>query len=77
MNPKALRGAAQEFEAFLIAQVLRSVRESSAGEPAGSDAASASALGMADDALAKALSQSGGLGIARLVERGVSHDRGK
>ena len=75
-DPKALHDAAQQFEAFLIAQMLRSVRESAGSEQStGSDSASASAIGMAEDAFAKALSQRGGLGLANLVESGVQHAR--
>jgi Rod binding domain-containing protein len=73
-DPKALHDGAQQFEAFLIAQMLRSVRESAGSEQStGSDSASTTALGMADDAFAKALSQRGGLGLGRLVEADVAH----
>ena len=75
-SPKALHDAAQQFEAFLIAQMLRSVRESEGSEAStGSDSASSSALGMAEDSFAKALSLRGGLGLSRLVESGVQHAR--
>ncbi len=66
-----LHEAAQQFEAFLVAQMLRSARESgNSGFGGGteSDSASSTTLGMAEDALAKAVSQRGGFGIARLVE---------
>jgi len=70
-----LRDAAQQFEALLIAQLLRSARE--AGGPGGwlgsEDAASAPLLEMAEQQVAGLLATAGGLGLASLVVGGLEN----
>ncbi len=65
--------AAKQFEALLIAQMLKTMRESGSGWlGSGEDQASESAMGMAEEHFAAALSASGGLGLANTVERGLT-----
>jgi len=70
-----LRDAAQQFEALLIAQLLRSARE--AGGPGGwlgsEDAASSPLLEMAEQQVAGLLATAGGLGLASLVAGGLQN----
>jgi Rod binding domain-containing protein len=70
-DPKAAAAAGQ-FEALLIAQMLKSMRESESGWlGTGEDSASDSAMGMAEEHFASAISAAGGLGLARIVNAGL------
>jgi Rod binding domain-containing protein len=66
-----LAEAARDFEALLVSELLRAARAGSAGWLGGEDAASDSALGLAEQQLARAIVGGGGLGIARLVAQGL------
>jgi Rod binding domain-containing protein len=74
LNPAAshskLHDAAQQFEALIVGQMLRSEREAGwlAGEE---DSAGESAMDIAEDQFSKALAASGGLGLANMIERTV------
>jgi Rod binding domain-containing protein len=57
-------GAGRDFEALLIAQMLRSARE-------GGDEASNAAMEFAEQQLASVIASSGGLGIGSLVMKGL------
>jgi peptidoglycan hydrolase FlgJ len=71
-DPK-IEGAAKQFEALLLGQILKSVRESaSSGALGGGDAASDSAMGFAEEQLAQALSARGGIGLANLITQGFA-----
>lgn len=68
-----IKDAAQQFEALLIGQMLRTIRESGGGWlGTGEDAASESATGMAEEQLARALTAQGGLGLASLAVEGLA-----
>jgi Rod binding domain-containing protein len=68
--PKNIEDAAQQFEAMMITQMLRSAKESS-GEGALSDgddsSTSSTMLDMANSQFAKMLSSGGGLGLAKMI----------
>jgi Rod binding domain-containing protein len=58
---------AQEFESLLISQMLKSVKQGGLdGEETG---AADSVMQYAQESMARVLSQKGGLGIARVIER--------
>ncbi len=62
-------GAAKDFEAFLVAQMLRSVREEGSGWlGTGEDQASEAAFGLGEEQFARALSAAGGLGLGRVIQ---------
>jgi Rod binding domain-containing protein len=64
--------AAGQFESLLIAQMLKSMRESESGWlGTGDDSASDSAMAMAEEHFASAISAAGGLGLAKIVGRGL------
>jgi flagellar protein FlgJ len=66
-------GASKDFEALLIGQMLRSVREEGSGWlGTGDDEASATAFGLGEEELAKALSAGGGLGLSKIIESGLA-----
>ena len=71
---RRMESAAADFESLLIAQMLKSVRESSAiqvedGEP---DESRSSLLEMGEQQFAQCLAAAGGLGIAKMVLAGLS-----
>ena len=68
--------AASEFEALLIAQMLRSAHESSvsgSGEGDGAETNS-SLMELGEQQFAQALANCGGLGVAKMVVAGLSRD---
>ncbi len=64
-DPGKARDAAQQFEALLLGQILRSVRQ------AGGDSAGECATDFAEQQLALVLARRGGLGLAGLIEAGL------
>ena len=65
--------AAKQFEALLIGQMLKSMRESGSGWlGSGEDQAAESAMGMAEEHFAAALSASGGFGLTADIQRGLA-----
>jgi Rod binding domain-containing protein len=66
--PKIAR-VASEFEALLLAQMLKSVEESGSGDWSGDseDQTGTSLAEMAQEQFAQALAKSGGLGVAKMV----------
>lgn len=66
-------GAAKDFEAILIGQMLHSIREEGEGWlGTGDDDASATAFGFGEDELAKALTKGGGLGLSKVIAAGLA-----
>jgi len=71
-DPARVRDAARQFEALLVHQLLRSVRESGAGwMGSGEDASGESATDYAEQQLAEALCAHGGLGLGDLIATGL------
>jgi Rod binding domain-containing protein len=72
-TPAKIRDAAHQFEALLIGQLLHSAREGGSGwlgSPG--DASSDCATSYAEQQLAAAMAGAGGLGIANLIQRGLT-----
>jgi len=65
-------GAAQQFEALLLGQMLRSAREESADDD--DDNASATMYDVADQQFSQLLAQNGGLGLARMIAGGLTKE---
>jgi Rod binding domain-containing protein len=65
--------AARQFEALLLAQILKAVREaeSQGWMGTGEDQANATDMELAEEQFAQALSAGGGLGLARLIVAGL------
>jgi Rod binding domain-containing protein len=74
-DPRRIEGAAQQFEALLIGQMLKSTHESDDGGWTGSDNddAGSQAVELAEEQLAQAMASHGGLGLARVIARGLTH----
>jgi len=67
-----IKDAARQFEALLIGQMLKSMRDSEGGWlGTGDDEASSSAMEYAQEMFAQSLSANGGLGMANLVVKGL------
>ena len=72
-TPTRTRDAAQQFEALLIGQMLRGVRESGKGWlGSGEDSSGECATDYAEQQFAAVLAQNGGLGLADMITRGLS-----
>lgn len=73
VQARSPREAAQEFEALLLAQMLRSVRESAAEGGYGEDTEESGGLmlELAEQELAKAMAARGGLGLAAMAVRAL------
>lgn len=75
-DPAKVRDAAQQFEALLLGQLLRTVRESGNGWlGSGGDGAGDCAIELAEQQLAGLLALQGGLGLASLIEKGLETQR--
>jgi Rod binding domain-containing protein len=78
-SPSKIADAAKQFEALMLGQILKSARESSDGGwlGTGEDHAGEVALDMAEQQFAQAMSARGGLGIAKLVTKGLEQGAAK
>ena len=75
-DPAKIRDAAQQFEALLLTEMLRSERESGNGWlGSGGDATGECATDFAEQQLGLALAQRGGLGLAGLISTGLKRAR--
>ena len=71
-DPEKVKESAKQFEALLIGQMLKSMRDSEGGWlGTGADDASSSAMEYAQESFAQSLAASGGLGLASLVVKGL------
>ena len=72
-SPRRIAEAAKQFEALLIAQLLKTVRDGGAGGwlGTGEDQAGAQTMEIAEEQFARSLAEQGGLGLARLVVTGL------
>jgi flagellar protein FlgJ len=72
-NPAKIQGAAQQFEALMVGQMMRTMRESGAGwMGTGEDQSGEVAMDYAEQQFAQALSKQGGLGLSKLIAAGLS-----
>ena len=70
-KPKNGAEAAKQFEGLLIAQMLRSAREASQAE--GGDSTSETMFDVAGQQFAQVLANHGGLGLAKLIAKGLDN----
>jgi flagellar protein FlgJ len=71
-DPIKVRESAKQFEALLIGQMLKSMRDSEGGWlGTEEDDASSSAMEYAQENFAQSLANSGGLGLAKLIANGL------
>ena len=71
-----IQQAAKDFEALLLAQMLKSAREASGGGLTGDDGdgsdANTTMIELGEQQFAQALASSGGFGMAKIVETGLA-----
>jgi Rod binding domain-containing protein len=74
-KPAKLAQAAQQFESLMIGEMLKTAREgdSEGWLGSGSDSSAETALGMAETQFAQAIAARGGFGLAKMIERSISH----
>jgi Rod binding domain-containing protein len=74
--PAKIRQGATDFEALLLAQMLRSAREASgagiSGDGDDENQANSSLIELGEQQFAQALAANGGLGIAKMVVAGLT-----
>jgi flagellar protein FlgJ len=71
-DPAKIKEAAHQFEALLISQMMKSMRDSEGGWlGTDEDDASSSAMEYAQEMFAQSLAAGGGLGLANLVAKGL------
>lgn len=73
-SPAKIRQAAADFEALLLAQMMKSARETSGAGADGADESeeNSTMIELGEQQLAQALASSGGLGIAKMVITGLA-----
>lgn len=67
-----IHDAARQFEALLIGQILASAHGEGGWLGTGEDAAGSCATGFAEQQLATMIAQEGGLGLAKLIAKGLA-----
>jgi len=71
-DPAKVQSAAQQFEALLIGQMLKSMNDSEGGWlGTGDDQSASSAMEYGQEMFAQALAANGGLGLAKMVAQGL------
>jgi flagellar protein FlgJ len=71
-DPAKVKESAKQFEALLIGQMMKSMRDSEGGWLGTSgDDASSSAMEYAQETFAQSLANSGGLGLSKLLVNGL------
>jgi Rod binding domain-containing protein len=69
-DPRIIRQVAHEFESLLIEQILKSVKLGEFSEDGNS--ASGSMMALAQENLARLISQNGGIGMASFLEKALN-----
>jgi len=75
-TPAKIQEAATDFESLLLAQMLKSARESGGGMTGDADEqdeTNSTMLELGEEQLARALASNGGLGIAKMVVAGLTN----
>jgi Rod binding domain-containing protein len=67
---KKVEGAAKQFEALMIAQMLRTARENTEDQ----SSSGSTMLDLADQQFSQVLANNGGLGLASLVVKGLNQN---
>lgn len=74
-SPTKLEVAAKQFESLMIAQMMKTERDTSGGGwlSDGDETGEDSSMGMAEEQFAQSLANNGGLGLAKMVVRTMSN----
>ena len=73
-SSEKIKNAAKQFEGLIIGQLLKSVHESSSDGwmGTGDDQTGSTAIELAEEQFAQAMASGGGLGLAKMVEKGLA-----
>jgi peptidoglycan hydrolase FlgJ len=75
-DPEKIKKVAGQFEALLIGQLLKSMRDSEGGWlGTGEDESASSAMEYGQEIFAQAMASKGGLGIANMVTKGLASSK--
>jgi Rod binding domain-containing protein len=66
--------AAKDFESLLLGQILKSVHEENGWLDSDDDEAGSAAISLGEEQLARMMSASGGIGFAKVIEKGLQAD---
>jgi|SRR5579883_2796115 len=76
-DPAKIKEAAHQFEALLIGQMMKSMRDSEGGWlGTGGDESSSSAMEYGQEMFAQSMAKSGGLGLADMISKGLERPAG-
>jgi flagellar protein FlgJ len=75
-DPKKIQKAAQQFESILIEQMLKSAHAAGGASFMGEDETSSTMSEMAEQQFAQMLASGGGMGLAKLVTKGLERKPG-
>jgi flagellar protein FlgJ len=76
-DPEKIKGAAKQFEALLIGQMMKSMHDSEGGWlGTGDDQSSSSAMEYGQEIFAQSMAQSGGLGLSNMISAGLQKQSG-
>src|SRR5271156_1058052 len=76
-DPEKIKGAAKQFEALLIGQMMKSMHDSEGGWlGTGDDDSSSSAMEYGQEIFAQSMAQSGGLGLSDMIAAGLQKQSG-
>jgi flagellar protein FlgJ len=76
-DPAKIKDAARQFEALLLGQMMKSMRDSEGGWlGTDEDDAAASAMEYGQEMFAQSMASRGGLGLADLVVKGLKPENG-
>jgi Rod binding domain-containing protein len=75
-TPAKIEDAAQQFEALLLAQILRSAHPGSGWLNSESDSSGDSLADYTEQQLAAVMARSGGLGLSRMIAEGLKRQSG-
>jgi flagellar protein FlgJ len=71
-DPAKIKNAAKQFEALMIAQMLKSMRDSEGGWlGTGEDQSASSVMEYGQEIFAQSMAANGGLGLATMVAKGL------
>ena len=68
-SPEKIKGAAQQFEALMISEMLKTARESTSDEDGGS---SQNMTDLGEQQVANVMAKAGGLGLQRTLVQGLT-----
>jgi len=72
---KKVAGAAKDFEALLLGQMLRAAHSDGGWLGTDDDDAGEAAVGLGEEQLARSMAASGGLGLSKLIESGIRNEQ--